>query len=94
LQQALQQNGKRTASANNPNYEFEGHHPLSSLMNGNNKNLLMSENGSTPHGRAHDAAHTQGMASREQPVRHGQQSQYDESTNAQDCPSSSFLPKL
>lgn len=64
------------------------------MMNGNNKNLLMSENGSTPHGRVHGAAYTQGMASREQPVRHGQNSHHDESTNAQDCPSSSFLPKL
>ena len=44
MQQAFLQNGKRTASANNPNYDFEGHNPLASLVNGNN--LLMSENGS------------------------------------------------
>lgn len=92
MQQAFLQNGKRTASANNPNYDFEGHNPLSSLANGN---LLMSENGSAVHaGRVHGAAYTQGIVSREQPQRFPQPSQFDESLNAREGPSNSFLPKL
>lgn len=93
MQQAFLQNGKRTASANNPNYDFEGHNPLAGLVNGNN--LLMSENGAAAQGsRVHGAALTQGLASREQPQRLPQQSQFEESLNVMEGLSNSFLPKL
>ena len=54
MQQAFLQN-KRTASANNPNFEFESHN-LGSFINGNN---LLSENGAQG-GSVHGAAFTRG----------------------------------
>lgn len=45
LQQMLSKNAKRTASANNPNYDFETKHPFSTKISANQKNFLVSDKG-------------------------------------------------
>lgn len=93
MHQAFLQSGKRTASANNPNYEFENNNPLSSNINGNN--LLLSDNGSMAHpGKMQGVTYKQGLMSRDQQMRFPQQSQFDESSNAIEGMSNSFLPQL